>query len=104
MRTYFTPVVGNEVTTSLGHFNIFPVAANGLVPEFQLKDGNAIMESIATRTGARAIVLNHPRDSHSGFRPFGPERHNSASGENPADWLFRARAVELVNSALSRAI
>ena len=98
VRTYFTPVVGNEVTTSLGHFNIFPVAANGLVPEFQLKDGNAIMESIAARTGARAIVLNHPRDSHSGFRPFGPERHNSASGENPADWLFRARAVELVNS------
>jgi hypothetical protein len=98
VRPYFTPVVGNEVTTSLGHFNIFPVPANGFVPEFQLKDGNAIMESIAIRTGARAIVLNHPRDSHDGFRPFGPERHNSASGENPADWLFRARAVELVNS------
>jgi hypothetical protein len=98
VRTYFTPVIGNEVTTSLGHFNIFPVAAGGLVPEFQLQDGNAILESVATRTGARAIVLNHPRDAHSGFRPFGPERHNSASGENPADWLFRARAVELVNS------
>jgi hypothetical protein len=98
VRSYFTPVVGNEVTTSLGHFNIFPVTANGLVPEFQLKDGNAIMESIANRTDAGAIVLNHPRDLHSGFRPFGPERHNSASGENAADWLFRARAVELVNS------
>jgi hypothetical protein len=98
LRTYFTPVVGNEVTTSLGHFNIFPVAADGLVPNFQLSDGNAIMESIAARTGARAIVLNHPRDAHSGFRPFGPERHIAASGENSADWLFRANAVELVNS------
>jgi hypothetical protein len=98
VRSYFTPVVGNEVTTSVGHFNIFPVATNGLVPEFQLKDGNAILESIATRTGARAIVLNHPRDSHSGFRPFGPEQHNSASGENSAGWLFRASAMELVNS------
>jgi hypothetical protein len=98
VRTYFTPVVGNEVTTSLGHFNIFPVAAGGPVPDFQLKDGHAIMESIAARTAARAIVLNHPRDSHSGFRPFGPERHNAASGENSADWLFRAAAVELVNS------
>jgi hypothetical protein len=98
VRSYFTPVVGNEVTTSLGHFNIFPVAADGSVPNFQLTDGNAIMESIAARTGARAIVLNHPRDSHSGFRPFGPERHIAASGENSADWLVGANAVELVNS------
>jgi hypothetical protein len=98
VRSYFTPVVGNEVTTSLGHFNIFPVAAGGHVPNFQLKDGHALMDSIANRTAARAIVLNHPRDTHSGFRPFGPERHNAASGENSADWLFRARAVELVNS------
>jgi hypothetical protein len=98
VRSYFTPVVGNEVTTSLGHFNVFPVDAAGPVPDFQLKDGNALMESIANRTAARVIVLNHPRDTHSGFRPFGPERHNRASGENSADWLFRARAVELVNS------
>jgi hypothetical protein len=68
------------------------------VPDFQLKEGNALMDGIANRTAARAIVLNHPRDTHSGFRPFGPERHNSANGENSADWLFRARAVELVNS------
>ena len=52
VRKYFTPVVGNEVTTSLGHFNIFPVATDGRVPDFQLQDGNAIMESIASRTRA----------------------------------------------------
>jgi hypothetical protein len=98
VRKYFTPVIGNEVTTSLGHFNIFPVAADAPVPDFQLKDGNAIIDSIAERTAAKAIVLNHPRDIHLGFRPFGPERHNAASGKNDADWLFRARAVELVNS------
>jgi hypothetical protein len=98
VRKYFTPVIGNEVTTSLGHFNIFPVAADARVPDFQLKDGNAVLDSIAERTGAKAIVLNHPRDVHSGFRPFGPERHNAASGENDADWLFRAHGVELVNS------
>jgi hypothetical protein len=98
VRPYFTPVVGNEVTTAVGHFNIFPVAANGTVPEFDIKEGNAILDSIATRTRARAIVLNHPRDSHNGFRPFGPEWHNAASGENRAKWLLRARAVEVVNS------
>jgi hypothetical protein len=98
LRTYFTPVIGNEVTTPRGHFNIFPVAADGRVPEFQVQNGNAIMESITSRTRAQVIVLNHPRDVHSGFRPFGAERHNSASGENLADWLYRAQAVELVNS------
>jgi len=98
VRTYFTPVIGNEVTTSLGHFNVFPVAADAPVPEFQLQDGNAIIESIASRTRDQAIVLNHPRDVHSGFRPFGAERHNSTSGDNLADWLYRAQAVELVNS------
>jgi hypothetical protein len=35
---------------------------------------------------------------HTGFRPFGPERHNSASGDNREEWLYRAQAVELVNS------
>lgn len=98
VRRYFTPVVGNEVTTALGHFNIFPVTTIERVPDFQLRDGNAIMESIASRTRAQVIVLNHPRDMHSGFRPFGPERHNSPSGENSANWLYRAQAVELVNS------
>jgi hypothetical protein len=98
VRQYFTPVVGNEVTTAMGHFNIFPVPAGGQVPEFQLKDGNAILGSIAERTKARIIVLNHGRDIHSGFRPFGPERHNAVTGKNSADWLMRVRAMEVVNS------
>jgi hypothetical protein len=98
VRQFFTPVIGNEVTTSLGHFNVFPVAKDAPIPDFQLTDGNAIFENIAGRTSAKAIVLNHPRDIHSGFRPFGPERHNAATGENTADWLMRAKAVELVNS------
>ncbi|MEX2142134.1 MAG: CehA/McbA family metallohydrolase [Pirellulales bacterium] len=98
VRRFFTPVIGNEVTTAVGHFNIFPVAKDAAIPEFQLKDGNGILDSIAVRTSAKVIVLNHPRDVHSGFRPFGAERHNAASGENAADWLMRAKAVELVNS------
>jgi hypothetical protein len=91
--------VGNEVTTSLGHFNIFPVRADSPIPDFQLKDGHAILANIAERTAAKAIVLNHPRDVHLGFRPFGPENQNSATGENTADWLYRAKAMELVNSS-----
>jgi hypothetical protein len=99
VRQFFTPVVGNEVTTPVGHFNIFPVAKDAPIPEFELMDGHAVLDGIAARTSARAIVLNHPRDIHRGFRPFGPERHNAATGENAADWLMRAKAVELVNSS-----
>jgi hypothetical protein len=98
VRSHFTPVVGNEVTTSIGHFNIFPVDEDVQVPEFQLTEGHAVMKSIAARTRPSVIVLNHPRDVHSNFRPFGEERHNSATGENQADWLFDAHALELVNS------
>src|SRR5205085_671010 len=29
VRKYFTPVVGNEVTTAVGHFNVFPLRAEG---------------------------------------------------------------------------
>jgi hypothetical protein len=98
VRQLFTPVIGNEVTTAVGHFNIFPVAKDAAIPDFQSSDGNAIFDSIAERTGAKAIVLNHPRDIHRGFRPFDPARHNAATGENMADWLMRAKAMELVNS------
>src|SRR2546430_2707998 len=71
VRKHFTPVVGNEVTTAVGHFNIFPVPAGGPVPDFKLKDWNSLFASIEN-TRARAVILNHPRDLHSGFRPFGP--------------------------------
>jgi putative heme-binding domain-containing protein len=98
VRQYFTPVVGNEVTTAVGHFNIFPVLAGGPAPDFNLKNGPAIFKSIAERTAAGAIILNHPRDIHSGFRPFGPQRHNAVTGQNADDWLLRASAVEVVNS------
>jgi dienelactone hydrolase len=97
VRRHFTPVVGNEVTTSLGHFNIFPVPTGGTVPKSDLKDGPAILDGIE-RARAPVVILNHARDIHSGFRPFGPERHNRATGENTAGWLMRAGAMEVVNS------
>jgi hypothetical protein len=98
VRRYFTPVVGNEVTTDVGHFNIFPVRAGGPVPDYRLKDWPALFASIVGRTGAPVIVLNHPRDLHSGYRPFGPRHHNAATGENLDGWALRANAMEVVNS------
>ena len=97
VRRYFTPVVGNEVTTSVGHFNVFPVRPDGPVPDFKGKDWKTVFESI-DRASPAVIVLNHPRDLHSGFRPFGPERHIAATGEDLDGWVLRANAMELVNS------
>jgi hypothetical protein len=98
VRDYFTPIVGNEVTTAVGHFNVFPVRAGGLVPDWRGKDWKAVFGSIAERTGAKMIVLNHPRDRHSGFQPFGPERHLALTGEDLDGWELRATGMEVVNS------
>jgi len=98
VRDYFTLVTGNEVTTGVGHFNIFPVRAGGPLPDFRLKDWKAVFGSIADRTGARVIILNHPRDRHAGFRPFGPERHIALTGENLDGWELRANGMEVINS------
>jgi hypothetical protein len=98
VRRYFTPVVGNEVTTAVGHFNAFPVPAGGPVPDFDRKDWQSLFASIDRTTGAKVVVLNHPRDLHAGFRPFGPERHLALTGEDLDGWVLRATAVEVVNS------
>jgi hypothetical protein len=98
VRNYFTPVVGNEVTTALGHFNIFPVRADDPIPDFKLKDWKSISENIRKQTRPKVIILNHPRDLHSGFRPFGPERFVALSGERLDGWELPANAMEVVNS------
>jgi hypothetical protein len=98
VRAYFTPVVGNEVTTSVGHFNVFPAPAGGPVPDFNLKDWKSLSASIEKTTGAKVVVLNHPRDLHAGFRPFGSVRHLALTGESLDGWVLPANAVEVVNS------
>lgn len=98
MRSYFTPVIGNEVTTPVGHFCIFSVPAKASVPDFKLKNWKGIFDSIAERTAAKVIILNHPRDLHSNYRPFGPKQHNAVTGENLDGWVLRANAMEVINS------
>ncbi len=98
VREYFTPVVGNEVTTPVGHFNIFPVTAGGPVPDFNARDWKTLFASIRQKTTAKVIVLNHARDRHLDFRPFGPERFLALAGEDLDGWDLQANAMEVVNS------
>src|SRR5262249_8881843 len=94
----FTPVVGNEVTTEVGHFNVFPAPEGNGVPDFKLKDWKSLFADIYKKTNTRVIILNHGRDVHSGYRPFGPEHYNALVGENLDGWNLRAHGMEVVNS------
>ena len=99
---YFTPVIGNEVTTKIGHFNIFPVTPGAKLPDHTLTDWDQIADSINQVDGVKAIILNHARDIHSGVRPFGPALFNDAVGENIKGWNFRANAMETANSSTNQ--
>lgn len=98
VRQYFTPVVGNEVTTGVGHFNVFPLSATEPAPDYKVKDWKTLFTRLIPADGRRVIILNHPRDVHSGFRPFGPEHHIAVTGENLDGWDLRANGMELINS------
>lgn len=98
LRTAFTPVVGDEVTTRRGHFNAMPFALGGPVPDAGRTFWPELMDSIRAGNDRRFVILNHPRDDHNGFRPFGPSQFNAASGEDRGGTPYTFDAVEVVNS------
>jgi hypothetical protein len=100
VRGYFTPVMGNEVTTSsVGHFNVFPVPAGAKLINWRVRDWDAVSRNIAeVARDEPVIILNHARDLHGGFRPFDPKRHIAVAGEDLDGWKLPANAMEVVNS------
>jgi hypothetical protein len=99
---YFTPVMGNEVTTSVGHFNIFPIQEESEPPDYKSKEWSAIFDGIFGTPGVKVAILNHARDLHSGVRPFGPKLHNAVAGDNLEAWPMRFNAMEVVNSGATQ--
>ena len=99
MTTEFRAVVGNEVSTKAGHFNAFPVPVDGRVPDAQLTDWNQLLPHIRAVTGAKVITLNHPRDVHAGFTPFGPDNFDARTGAWKKAAAFECDAIEVVTSA-----
>ncbi|MCH9726173.1 MAG: CehA/McbA family metallohydrolase [Planctomycetes bacterium] len=102
VRPYFTPVVGNEVTTRIGHFNVFPLPEGGPVPDYKLKTWDQIFKSIYETPQMKVVILNHARDLHSNYRPFGPRNHLSQTGENLEGWRLQANAMEIINSGATQ--
>lgn len=98
VRSYFTPVTGDEVTTRVGHFNIFPIAPEATVPDPEASDWPALFEDIYGTPGVTAVILNHGRDVHSGFRPFDPSHFRAVAGEYVDGRVLRANGMEIINS------
>jgi hypothetical protein len=102
VRRFFTPVIGNEVTTTLGHFNVFPTTTEARPPDFKRESWSAIFDEIFGTPGVKVAVLNHPRDLHGKTRPFDPKLFNSAIGDNIEHWPMRFNAVEIINSGATQ--
>ena len=102
VRQYFTPVIGNEVTTSVGHFNVFPIRPGARLPNHRLTEWGAILDEIFATPGVKVAILNHARDLHSGVRPFDPRQFSAATGDNLAGWPMRMTAMEVINSGATQ--
>jgi len=96
---YFTTIVGNEVTTKIGHFNAFPMSVDEPAPDVQAPDWAGVFANIFRGAPNRAVVLNHPRDVHGGYTPFAPKNFNAATAAQTSGWRLEAHALEAINSA-----
>jgi hypothetical protein len=102
VRRHFTPVIGNEVTTRTGHFNIFPVVAGSKVPDYKSPDWKTTLDNIFATPGTKVAILNHARDVHGGTTPFSPQHFNDAVGENLDEWHMGFNAMEVINSGATQ--
>jgi hypothetical protein len=105
VRAYFTPVIGNELTTaSIGHFNVFPIPKSAKLLNWRAPTWQAITRNIADTipNADLIIILNHARDPHGNFCPFDPARHLSYVGEDLDGWPLPANAMEVINSGATQ--
>ncbi len=97
--SYFTSVIGNEVTTKVGHFNAYPIEKGSSVPDYKSADWSALISGMRKTPGVQVIQLNHPRNIHSGFSPTAPEHFNFATGRNLYGPEWTLDAFEVITSA-----
>ncbi|HYP05006.1 MAG TPA: CehA/McbA family metallohydrolase, partial [Bryobacteraceae bacterium] len=98
MERWVESIPGTEVTTPIGPFNVFTVLDGTPYPNAAERDWSKLSEAVKRAAGSGVIVQNHPRDEHSGYRPFDPAHHVSGTGENLIGRPLFANAMEVVNS------
>lgn len=87
---WFTPITGDELTTPVGHFNIFPATA-AAIPPHDVKSWKEVKQNLDRIPGKKVVVLNHARDGHAGVRP-------SDSLQSRTVTAMPANAMEVMNS------
>jgi hypothetical protein len=102
VSAFFTPIVGDEVTTPAGHFIAFPLRPDLPPPPFTGRDRTALAAAAWARPEAPVLVLNHPRDLHEGFVPAAPERFHPLSGESFDGNTWAFDGIEVINSGALR--
>lgn len=95
---WMTTILGCEVTTSLGHFNTFPVEPGSPTAQHKLRPWNQIFQNIFATPGVRVCMLNHGRDVHRGYTPLSPEHFDAEIGVFKEGLKLEANAMELINS------
>jgi hypothetical protein len=98
LAALFTPVTGDEVTTHVGHFNVFDTSMETPLIDHRGKNWDEISSAIQQAGRDKVVILNHARDVHNGFRPFDPTRHIASAGMSVDNWKFPANAMEVINS------
>jgi hypothetical protein len=97
LGSWFTPVVGNEVTTEVGHFNAFPLDPEEEIPAHDGTDYVKIVAGIRAK-GAKVVILNHPRWPDHARGPFGVAGLDPYTGARALPLPVVFDATELVNS------
>jgi hypothetical protein len=97
LSRYYTAVVGNEVTTKVGHFNGFPLRATDEIPPHKLEDYVKIVDGIRAK-GAQVVILNHPRWPSHTDSPFGNHHLDHLLGRFDPPLALPVDATELINA------
>ncbi len=81
MKEEFVPIVGNEVTTTWGHFNAFPLNKDEPPSDHDHSDWTNLIKAMRASSGVRVVIVNHPRRTLTDVSTFGQIGWNTVSGE-----------------------
>lgn len=93
-----TVVTGNEVTSRVGHFNVFPIDSTESVISSTAPNWTELQRAIENYRRPKVVILNHARDIHNDFRPHDPSRFLAIAGQRLDGQPLFANAMEVVNS------
>ncbi len=102
VNAFFTLIPGMELTTSIGHFNVFPVDLDQPPPNHRVNSWDEILGKKQTGTPEYNVILNHARDLHGDFRPFDAKHHVAPAGQSLLGWKFPGNSMEVINSGATQ--